>query len=79
MSPSALSFSCVLLTVGDRPVELRRAVSSVSAQRDVNVEIVVVVNGAADVRVDGATVVVLGRNVGIPAGRNVGIAATTGA
>lgn len=76
---SVVSISCVLLTVGDRPAELRRAVSSVSAQRDVNVEIVVVVNGAADVRVDGATVVVLGRNVGIPAGRNVGIAATTGA
>jgi GT2 family glycosyltransferase len=68
----------VLLTVGDRPVELRRAVSSVIAQRDVDVEVVVVVNGAEEVSVEGAKVVGLGRNVGIPAGRNVGVAATAG-
>ena len=68
----------MLLTVGDRPVELRRAVSSVIAQRDVDVEVVVVVNGAADVSLEGAKVVGLGRNVGIPAGRNVGVAATGG-
>jgi GT2 family glycosyltransferase len=71
--------SAVLLTMGDRPDALARAVAVIRAQRDVQVDIVVVGNGCdvpdlpADVRV-----VVLPENVGIPAGRNRGWEASTG-
>lgn len=76
---AVLRLSCVILTMGNRPAQLQRAIASVQAQRGDPVEVVVVVNGGtqpalpADVRV-----VALPANVGIPAGRNRGVEAATG-
>jgi len=42
----ALTLSCVILTMGDRPAEVVRAIDSVLAQRGAEVELVVVGNGA---------------------------------
>lgn len=71
--------SCVILTMGNRPEELERAVRSVHDQEDVHIEIVVVGNGA---QVPGLPVPVkavrLPENVGIPAGRNRAIEASSG-
>lgn len=70
---------CVILTMGDRPAELQRAVDSVRRQVEVDVEVVVVANGVGGaVEVAGADVVALDHNVGIPAGRNVGWRAVDG-
>lgn len=65
---------CVLLTRGDRPTELQRAVSSIRAQRGVETDIVVVVNSDdhAPFSTEGVTVVRPGENLGIPGGRNLG-------
>ena len=79
MSGPFPSLSCVLLTMGDRPAELARAVASVQAQDGDPIEVVVVGNGAADIQApDGVTVVQLPQNVGIPAGRNAGVLASSG-
>lgn len=86
MDPSRPDISVVILTRGDRPAELRRAVDGVCEQHDVVPEFVVVWNGAGDAAPDegarrplgnadeNVTVhhVVLPDNVGIPAGRNAG-------
>jgi hypothetical protein len=37
--------SCVILTMGDRPAEVNRAIDSVLAQRGTQVELIVVGNG----------------------------------
>jgi GT2 family glycosyltransferase len=74
-----MKVSCVILTMGDRPDELQRAVASVLAQQGDPIEIVVVGNGVADVAVPaGVQLIALPDNVGIPAGRNHGAEATTG-
>jgi GT2 family glycosyltransferase len=71
--------SCVILTMGDRPRELRRAIDSVLGQQGEPVELVVVGNGADPGPVPaGVTVVRLDENVGIPAGRNAGVQASHG-
>ena len=69
-----MKVGCVILTMGDRPAELRRAVGSVVAQRDVVTDCLVVVNGPSDEvgTLPGAHTYVIGRNIGIPAGRNEG-------
>ena len=75
----------VVLTQANRPAELVRAIASVRAQRGVDAQLVLVLNGAAP-REQGGEVdlpwlgpddrlVVLPENVGIPGGRNVGAAA----
>jgi GT2 family glycosyltransferase len=70
---------CVVLTQGDRPDELRRALESVLSQRGVEVDAVVVGNGCAPDDVPpGVTVVPLAENVGIPEGRNRGVASVSG-
>jgi GT2 family glycosyltransferase len=66
--------SCVILTMGNRPAELTRAIDSVLAQT-VPVELVVVGNGTS---VPGVTTVELPENVGVAAGRNAGVDACTG-
>jgi GT2 family glycosyltransferase len=73
------SLSCVVLTQGDRPEALRRAVDSVLGQDGPPVEVVVVGNGA-DVPPlpDPVRTVRLEDNHGIPGGRNEGVAACTG-
>ena len=71
--------SCVILTQGDRPDELKRAVRSVQSQHGDPVEIVLVANGGnvADPP-PGTRLVRLKENVGVPGGRNIGVEATTG-
>lgn len=69
--------SWVILTMGDRDVELRQAVESIASQ-GAGGEILVVANGEA---VSGlaftppVTVTALDHNVGVPAGREIGVAA----
>ncbi len=64
----------VILTMGTRPAELDRAVSSVLMQRDVTVDVVVVGNGWDPTGLDERVrVVALPENVGIPDGRNAGV------
>lgn len=75
-----MRLSVVVLTMGNRPVELERAVKSALHQTGVDVEVVLVGNGA-DVPgswPDNVTVVRLPENVGIPAGRNRGVEASSG-
>jgi GT2 family glycosyltransferase len=72
-------FGCVVLTQGDRPADLRRAVDSVRAQKGVEVDVVVVGNGWAPTGLpDGVKSVGLVDNVGIPAGRNSGVPSVDG-
>ncbi len=73
--------SWVILTMGDRIDELRRALESVESQ-DVAGEIIVVANGGRDTTVppplrQSVTVKSLVRNVGVPAGRDAGLAAAS--
>lgn len=71
--------AAVVLSMGDRPDELSRALNTLLAQEGVTLDVVVVGNGwvpsglPADVRS-----IALTENVGIPAGRNIGAAATEG-
>src|SRR5699024_3899564 len=73
---SAPTLSCVLLTMGTRPAEPRRAIASVPEQDDADVEVVVVSNGADLPELpEGIKTVLLPETVGIPAGRNHGVRA----
>jgi GT2 family glycosyltransferase len=66
----------VVLTQADRPDELARAIASVRAQQKVDLQLVLVVNGAHSPQPESADrLIVLPENVGIPGGRNVGAAA----
>jgi GT2 family glycosyltransferase len=73
------SVGAVVLSMGNRPAELDRALRSLLAQRGVDLDIVVVGNGweptglPADVRS-----IALADNVGVPAGRNLGAADVRG-
>ncbi len=70
----APTIAVVILTMGRRPADLRRAIDSVLDQRGVNVDVVVVGNGWLPVDlptdVQGCH---LPENLGIPAGRNAGV------
>jgi hypothetical protein len=79
-----VKLSCVILTLGDRPAELARAVASVRAltggeAAGDEVQIVVVGNGA-DVPPlpQGVTTLRLASNAGVPAGRNAAVEACAG-
>jgi GT2 family glycosyltransferase len=73
-----VKLSCVILTMGDRPAELLRAVDSVLAQQT-EVELVVVGNGTALTGMPaGVKTIALPDNVGVAAGRNVGVEACDG-
>jgi len=75
----ALTLSCVILTMGDRPAEVNRAIDSVLAQRGTPVELVVVGNGADVTGVPaGVRTVRLPENLGVAGGRNAGVEACTG-
>ena len=68
------TYGVVILTMGRRPEDLQRAVASVLAQRDVEIEVVVVGNGCKPVALPPQVrTVSLHDNVGIPAGRNAGV------
>jgi GT2 family glycosyltransferase len=74
-----VKLSCVILTMGNRPAELERAIESTEALRGDGVDVVVVGNGADVPAVpSGVTTIRLAENVGIPAGRNAGVDACTG-
>mgnify|MGYP006278527003 CR=1 FL=1 len=67
------SIGVVVLTMGQRPVELQQAVQSVLDQVDVKVSVVVVGNGWEPVGFpESVQTLGLPENVGIPAGRNAG-------
>ena len=74
-----MKLSCVILTMGDRPAELSRAIDSVLAQEDAELEVVVVGNGA-DVPSPppGVKLVKLPENLGVAGGRNAGVQACVG-
>ena len=75
----ALTLSCVILTMGDRPAEVTRAIDSVLNQRGAPVELVVVGNGADVTGLPaGVRAVRLPENVGVAAGRNAGVQACSG-
>ncbi|EST38402.1 glycosyl transferase [Streptomycetaceae bacterium MP113-05] len=66
----------MVLTMGNRPDELRALLDSVAAQEGPAVEVAVVVNGAPSPELPaGVRTVELPENLGIPGGRNVGIEA----
>lgn len=74
-----MKLSCVILTMGNRPAELERAIGSTEALRGDGVDVVVVGNGADVPAVPSdVTTIRLPENVGIPAGRNAGVDACTG-
>ncbi|WEH38557.1 glycosyltransferase family 2 protein [Streptomyces sp. NBC_01218] len=71
-----MKLGAVIITMGNRPVELRALLDSVAAQDGDRIEIVVVGNGAPVPDVpDGVRTVELPENLGIPGGRNAGIEA----
>ncbi len=76
---ATMRLGAVVLTMGNRPDELRALLESVAKQDGEPIEVVVVGNGAPlpELAVPGLVVrtVELPENVGIPAGRNVGIEA----
>jgi GT2 family glycosyltransferase len=66
----------VVLTQANRPAELARALASVRAQELVDLQLVLVVNGADPPPTEPSDrVIVLPENVGIPGGRNIGASA----
>jgi GT2 family glycosyltransferase len=74
-----VKLSCVILTMGDRPAELHRAVASVLALRGDRVDLVVVGNGADPPELpEGVRTVRLPQNAGVAGGRNAGAAASSG-
>ena len=63
-----------MLTMGNRPDDLDRGLRSLLAQRDVELDVVVVGNGWQPTGLpDGVKAHGLPENVGIPAGRNAGV------
>lgn len=69
----------VVLTMGTRPVELRRALDSLLAQQHVEIDAVVVGNGWDPVDIpDPIRTHYLPENLGIPAGRNAGVSEVSG-
>jgi GT2 family glycosyltransferase len=72
-------FGVVVLTMNDRPAEMRRALASLLGQRGCRLDVVVVGNGCEPTDVPpGVRALALPENVGIPEGRNVGAAAVAG-
>lgn len=79
MSSGVPTVGVIVLTQGTRPEELSRALASVLAQRDVEVDIVCVGNGWQPTGLPGGVKGLgLPENLGIPAGRNAGVPETTG-
>jgi GT2 family glycosyltransferase len=67
-------FGCVVLTQGQRPAVLRRALDSLLAQEGVEVDVVVVGNAwEPEGLPEGVKGVGLPEDVGIPGGRNAGV------
>ena len=74
-----MRFGCVVLTMGRRPEDLRRALDSLLAQRGVELDVVVVGNEWEPAGLPGGVRGVGSpENLGIPAGRNLGVPHTRG-
>jgi GT2 family glycosyltransferase len=74
-----MKLSCVILTMGDRPGELERAVGSALEQEDADLEVVVVGNGADVPHLPpGVQTLRLPENLGVAGGRNAGVMASSG-
>jgi GT2 family glycosyltransferase len=80
-----MKLSAIVLTMGTRPAELDRAINGVLGQEHMDVEVVLVGNGADPLPPDSpyadderVRIVRLPKNVGIPAGRNRGVSASSG-
>ena len=74
MNPPPPLVGCVVLTMGTRPDDLRRAVDSVLTQRGVDVDVVVVGNGWEPTGLPASVkTLALPTNQGIPAGRHAGV------
>jgi GT2 family glycosyltransferase len=72
-------FGVIVLTMGNRPDDLNRGLASVLAQREVQLDVVVVGNGWQPVGLpDGVKAHGLSENFGIPAGRNAGVSLVEG-
>ena len=79
MSTERPRYGAVVLTMGSRPADLDRGLRSLLAQRDVDLDVVVVGNGWQPTDLpDGVKAHGLPENLGIPAGRNAGRAAGVG-
>jgi len=73
------TFGCVVLTQGNRPMQLKAALSSLLGQVDVEVDVVVVGNGWLPTDLPaGVKSVHSKENLGIPAGRNLGVSNVKG-
>ncbi len=73
---SQMRVGAVIITMGNRPEELRALLDSVAKQDGDPIEVAVVGNGSPLPELpEGVRTVELPENVGIPAGRNVGIEA----
>jgi len=78
-SPPGLPIGCVVLSQGNRPNELDVTLRAVLAQRDVDVDVLVVGNGWEPTGLPEAVrSLSLADNVGVPEGRNIGARAVTG-
>jgi GT2 family glycosyltransferase len=74
-----VKLSCVILTMGDRPAELARAVASTDTLRAEGAQVIVIGNGADPPPVPPDVMTLrLPENVGVAAGRNAGVAASSG-
>ncbi len=72
-------YGVVVLTMGSRPADLDRGLRSLLAQRDVDLDVVVVGNGWQPTGLpDGVKAHGLPENLGIPAGRNAGVPLVSG-
>ena len=71
--PALTTVGAVVLSMGNRPVELEKALDTLLAQRGVDLDVVLVGNGwRPEGLPDRVRTVHLEENVGIPEGRNVG-------
>jgi GT2 family glycosyltransferase len=67
-----MTVGVVLLTMGDRDEALTAAIASVARQRDVDLDVVLVVNGGQVPDLPGVRSVRPARNLGVAGGRNLG-------
>ena len=74
-----MKLSCVILTMGNRPGELARAIASTAGLREDGAQVIVVGNGADPPPAPhGVLTLRLEANAGVAGGRNAGVAACTG-
>jgi GT2 family glycosyltransferase len=77
--PAPPKIGVIVLTMGNRPNDLRRSVTSLLNQREVDLDVVVVGNGWQPAGLpQGVKAHGLSENLGIPAGRNAGASLVQG-